>query len=335
MNESDMVTTLNQLTRVLALCVAAVAASLGPTTIAMAQAYPSRAVTLVVPFVAGGGTDSIARDFAKLMADQLGQAVVVDNRGGAGGAVGAEMVARAKPDGHTLLFATSTFVTHAAITPRLSYDILKDFAPVAMLGRGPLLLVASRQSGARTLSELIALGKAKPEGLNYCSAGEGSINHLAGELLRQKTGLAMTHVPFKGSGPATLELLAGRVDLFVATVPTILQHVQAGKLPVLAVTGAKRSPLFPDVPTMAQAGLSGFEVTTWWGVLAPAQTPLAVIDRLNQVIHEAAASPAIQGRLQREGAEPLQMTPVAFGKVLAQELTSWHSIAANTQLLQR
>ncbi len=304
----------------------------GTAPVAIAQAFPSRPITLVVPFAAGGGTDSIARDVAKLMADRLGQPVVVDNRGGAGGAVGAELVAKAKPDGHTLLFATSTFVTHAAITPRLPYDALDDFAPVAMIGRGPLLLVASRQSGARTLGELIALGKNRPDGLNYCSAGEGSINHLAGELLRQKTGLAMTHVPFKGSGPATLELLAGRVDLFVATVPTILAHVKEGKLPVLAVTGAKRSPLFPEVPTMAQAGLAGFEVTTWWGVLAPTRTPPAVIERLHQVIQEAAASPTIQSRLQREGAEPLQMAPAAFGKVLAQELASWRSIVSSAQL---
>jgi tripartite-type tricarboxylate transporter receptor subunit TctC len=315
-----------------AFVIAVVTWAAGTAPVAIAQAFPSRPITLVVPFAAGGGTDSIARDVAKLVADRLGQPVVVDNRGGAGGAVGAELVAKAKPDGHTLLFATSTFVTHAAITQRLPYDALDDFAPVAMIGRGPLLLVASRQSGARTLGELIALGKSRPDGINYCSAGEGSINHLAGELLRQKTGLAMTHVPFKGSGPATLELLAGRVDVFVATVPTILPHVKDGKLPVLAVTGAKRSPLFPEVPTMAQAGLAGFEVTTWWGVLAPARTPTAVIERLHQVIQESAASQSIQSRLQREGAEPMQMAPAAFGKVLAQELSSWREIASSTKL---
>ena len=326
---------MKQLLRILSLSSATVALMVSSPSAVMAQSYPSRPVTLVVPFAAGGGTDSIARDVAKLMADRLGQPVIVDNRGGAGGAVGAELVAKAKADGHTLLFATSTFVTHAAITPRLPYDALEDFVSVAMIGRGPLFLVASRQSGARTLGELIALGKSRPDGLNFCSAGEGSINHLAGELLRQKTGLAMTHVPFKGSGPATMELLAGRVDLFVATVPTILQYVKDGKVPVLAVTGAKRSPLLPDVPTMAQAGVAGFEVTTWWGVLAPARTPTAVIERLHHVIQEAAASPAIQGRLQREGAEPLQMTPAAFGKVLVQELTSWRSLVASTQLQLR
>ncbi len=323
---------MKQLIRSLSLGIVTAAVIAGSPSPVMAQAYPSRPVTLVVPFAAGGGTDSIARDMAKLMADRLGQPVVVDNRGGAGGAVGAEMVAKAKADGHTLLFATSTFVTHAAATARLPYDALEDFAPVAMIGRGPLLVVASRQTGARTLGELIALGKARPDGLNFCSAGEGSINHLAGEMLRQKTGVAMTHVPFKGSGPATMELIAGRVDLFVATVPTILSHVKEGKVTALAVTGARRSPLFPEVPTMAQAGVPGFEVTTWWGVVAPARTPPAVIERLHQVIQESAASPAIQGRLQREGAEPLQMPPAAFGKVLAQELTNWRSLAATTQV---
>ena len=307
-------------------------AFLGLVHAASAQSFPIRPVTLVVPFAAGGGTDSIARDMAKLMSERFGQPVLVENRGGAGGALGADFVAKAKADGHTLLFATSTFATHAGMSPRLPYDPIKDFAPVAMIGRGPLLVVGSRQLGALTLAELIAIGKAKSGGLNYCSAGEGSINHLAGELLSQKTGLSMTHVPFKGSGPATVELLAGRVDMFVATVPTIWMHVKESKLPVLAVTGAKRSPLFPDVPTMAQAGVPGFEVTTWWGILAPSQTPSAVVDALNRVINDAAASEPISGRLQREGAEPLRMTSAAFARELTQELNSWKAIATSAHL---
>ena len=296
---------------------------------AHAQSFPVRPITLVVPFAAGGGTDSIARDMAKHMSAQLGQPVLVDNRGGAGGAVGADWVAKAKPDGHTLLFATSTFTTHAAVTPKLPYDPIKDFSPIALIGRGPLLVVASRQLGVRTWAEWMALGKTRPDGFNYCSAGEGSINHLAGELLRQKTGLSMTHVPFKGSGPATLELLAGRVDVFVATVPTILTHVKEGRLPVLAVTGARRSPLFPEVPTLAQVGVPGVEVTTWWGLLAPAQTPASVVERLNRVIQGAAASEPIQARLSREGAESLQMSPQAFARLLGQELDNWRAIAAS------
>jgi tripartite-type tricarboxylate transporter receptor subunit TctC len=299
---------------------------------AWTQAFAQRPITLVVPFAAGGGTDSIARDMAKLMSDKLGQPVVVDNRGGAGGAVGADWVAKARPDGHTLLFATSTFITHAAVTLKMPYDAIQDFAPVAIIGRGPLLVVASRQLGVRTWAEWVSLGKSKPEGFNYCSAGEGSINHLAGELLRQKTGLAMTHVPFKGSGPATLELLAGRVDVFVATIPTILSHVREAKLPVLAVTGAKRSTLFPQVPTLAQVGVPGFEVTTWWGVLSPAKTPPEIVERLHQVVQDAAAAEPIQKRLAQEGAESMSITSAEFGKLLAQELGSWRAVMVGTAL---
>ncbi len=299
---------------------------------AHAAQFPTRPITLVVPFAAGGGTDSIAREIGKLMSDRLGQAVIVENRGGAGGAIGADLVAKAKPDGYTLLFATSTFATNAAISAQLPYDPINDFSPVAMIGRGPLLLVSSRQLNVNTVSELIAIGKARPEGLSYCSAGEGSINHLAGELLRQRTGIPMTHIPFKGSGPATIELLAGRVDIFVATVPTILSHTKDGQLSVLAVTGAKRSPLFPNVPTMAQAGIPNFEVNTWWGVMAPAKTPQAIVDQLNKAINDAAASNMIKSRLQNESAEAIRTTPAGFKKELQQEINLWRSIVSSSNL---
>jgi len=294
--------------------------------------YPARAITLVVPFAPGGGTDSIARDIAKNLGERLGQPVVVDNRGGAGGAIGAAAVAKAPADGYTLLFATSTFITNAAVEAKLPYDPLKDFAPVAMIGRGPLLLVASRQVGATSVAQLVAAAKAQPQGLNYCSAGNGSINHLAGEMFRQRAGLELTHVPFKGSGPATVELLAGRVDLFFATVPTILAQVREGKLPLLAVTSARRSPLFPDTPTVAEAGLPGFEVGTWWGVLAPGKTPKAIVDALNRAVNEAAAAETMPGRLEHEGASAVRLTPAAFGEELRKELALWRGIAAKSGL---
>ena len=294
--------------------------------------YPARAITLVVPFAPGGGTDSIARDIAKNLGERLGQPVVVDNRGGAGGAIGAAAVAKAPADGYTLLFATSTFITNAAVEAKLPYDPLKDFAPVAMIGRGPLLLVASRQVGATSVAQLVAAAKAQPQGLNYCSAGNGSINHLAGEMFRQRAGLELTHVPFKGSGPATVELLAGRVDLFFATVPTILAQVREGKLPLLAVTSARRSPLFPDTPTVAEAGLPGFEVGTWWGVLAPGKTPKAIVDALNRAVNEAAAAEPMPGRLEHEGASAVRLTPAAFGEELRKELALWRGIAAKSGL---
>jgi tripartite-type tricarboxylate transporter receptor subunit TctC len=314
----------------------ALAALVALPIIAAAQpAYPSRAITLVVPFAAGGGTDSIARDIGKNLSDRLGQPVIIDNRGGAGGALGADLVAKARPDGYTLLFATSTFATNAAVAPKLPYDPTADFTPVAMIGRGPLLVVTSPQLGAKNVAQLIAAAKARPEGLNFCSAGEGSINHLAGETFRQKAALNMTHVPFKGSAPATVELLAGRIDLFFATVPTILPHVREGKVPVLAVTSARRSPLFPEVPTMAEAGVPGFDITTWWGVLAPARTPAAIVEALNRAINDAAAAEPVKGRLVHEGADPVRLAPAAFGQELNKELALWRGVARNQGLQQR
>ncbi|MEH3087946.1 MAG: tripartite tricarboxylate transporter substrate binding protein [Xylophilus ampelinus] len=311
-----------------ALLAAAVLAAAPAAAIAQAPAaWPARPITLVVPFAAGGGTDSIARDIAKNLADRLGQPVIVDNRGGAGGAIGANLVAKAPADGHTLLFATSTFATNAAVEPKLPFDPHKDFAPVAMIGRGPLLLVASRGLGVADVAGLVAAGRAKPDGLNYCSAGNGSINHLAGEMFRQRTGLAMTHVPFKGSAPATVELLAGRVDLFFATVPTIQTHLKDGKLSLLATTGAKRSRLFPAVPTLAESGVPGYDVTTWWGVLAPAKTPPAVVEALNRAVNDAAAAEPVRGRLQHEGADPARLTPAGFGEALDRELALWRGVA--------
>jgi len=291
-------------------------------------AWPARAITLIVPFAAGGGTDSIARDIAKNMSDRLGQPVIIDNRGGAGGAIGANAVARANPDGYTLLFATSTFATNAAVEPKLPFDPVKDFAPIAMIGRGPLLVVASKELGVKNVTQLIASAKAKPDGLNYCSAGNGSINHLAGEMFRQKTGLTMTHVPFKGSAPATVELLSGRVDLFFATVPTIQTHLKDNRLGLLAVTSATRSRLFPELPTLAEAGVPGIDVTTWWGVLAPAKTTPAIVDALNRAVNDAAAAEPVKSRLQHEGADPVRLTSVAFGEELRKELTLWREVAS-------
>ncbi len=291
-----------------------------------AQEWPARAITLVVPFAAGGGTDSIARDIARGLTDRLPQPVVVDNRGGDGGAIAAAAASRAPADGLTLLFVTSTFATHAAATPDLKYDIQKDFAPVAMLGRGPLLVVATKSLGVKTLPQLIALGKQMPGALNYCSAGNGSINHLAGEMFSQKTAIPMTHVPYRGSGPATLDLIAGRVQVFFATVPTILPHVKEGRVELLAITARTRSPLFPDTPTVLESGIAGFDVSTWWGIVAPAGTPQAIITRLNALVGEVAGAPATRNRLINEGATPFSGSPNDFRLALAAELDGWRGV---------
>ena len=291
-----------------------------------AQEWPARSITLVVPFAAGGGTDSIARDIARGLAERLPQPVVVDNRGGDGGAIAAAAVARAPADGLTLLFVTSTFATHAAATLDLKYDIQKDFAPIAMIGRGPLLVVAAKSIGVKTLQQLIALGKQKPGTLNYCSAGNGSINHLAGEMFSQKTAVAMTHVPYRGSGPAVLDLLAGRVQVFFATVPTILSHVKDGRVDLLAVTGRTRSTRFSETPTVIEAGIAGFDVSTWWGIVAPAGTPQGIVSRLNALLGAVAAAPAVRNRLINEGATPYSGSPNDFRLALAAELDGWRGV---------
>jgi tripartite-type tricarboxylate transporter receptor subunit TctC len=302
--------------------------SLMSTQTSAQQIYPSRPITLVVPFAAGGGTDSIARDIAKSLADKLGQPVVVDNKGGGGGSIGADRVAKATADGYTLLFATSTFVTNAVTEGTAPYQVDKDFAPVALIGRGPLLVVANKEMGVKTLAQLRTAVAARPQGVNFCSAGNGSINHLAGELFRQKTKLDMTHVPYKGSGPATLDLLAGRVQLFFATVPTILPYVQDHRVELLAVTSAKRSVLFPGTPTLVESGLGNVDITTWWGVLAPANTPKSVVDKLNQAINEAAARDPVRSRLVHEGAEAISGSSTDFQRVLGQELALWREVAS-------
>ena len=293
---------------------------------AQAQDYPKRPITLVVPFSAGGGTDSIARELAKYLSEKLGQPVVVDNRGGGGGAIAAKTVARADPDGHTLLFVTSTFVTHAATDTKASYDVKKDFTPIAMIGRGPLMIVTTKGLGVKNVAEFVEATKKKPEGLDFCSSGAGSVTHLAGELFIQKTGAKLTHVPYKGSGPATVDFLAGRTHAFFATFPTMLQYVKSGAVDIIATTGTTRSPLFPNVQTVAEAGIPDFNITTWWGIVAPAGLPKPVVTRLNALINEASAREPLKGRLVNEGAEAYSAAPEEFQTMLGNELQVWKTV---------
>ncbi|GAB1578284.1 tripartite tricarboxylate transporter substrate binding protein [Bordetella petrii] len=294
--------------------------------LACAQAFPDQPIKLVVPFAAGGGTDSIARDMARTLSDRLGQPVVVENHGGGGGSIGANLVAHAAPDGYTLLFATSTFVTNAAAQATQMYDVEKSFAPVALIGRGPLLVVTNKDLGVQSVAELRSLAGQRPDDINFCSAGAGSINHLSGELFKQKAGVQMTHVPYKGSGPATVDLLAGRVQVFFATVPTMLGQVKEGRVQLLAVTSKARSPLFPDTPTMAEAGVPDFDISTWWGILAPAGTPPQVVQRLNTAVNEAAAADLVRQRLTSEGADLYAGPPEDFSRALSAELALWRGV---------
>ncbi len=285
---------------------------------------------LIVPFAPGGGTDSIARELAKYLQGKLGQPVVVDNRGGAGGAIGAGFVAQAKPDGHTLLFVTSTFVTAAATERSLPYDVLKDFTPVAMLGRGPLLLVVNPTIGIASVKQLIDAAKARPDALNFVSAGPGSINHLSGELFMQRAGVRMTHIPYKGSGPATLDLISGQAQVFFATVPTILGQVRGERVRLLATTGKARSRLFPDVPTVAESGLGQYQVDTWWGLVGPAGLSPAIAAELNRAVNEATASEVLRKRFADEGAEAFRGSPAEFADALKEELRNWRKVVQDS-----
>ncbi len=297
-----------------------------------AQTYPLKPINLVVPFVPGGGTDSIARDIAKLLSEKLEQTVIVENKGGGGGAIGANFVAKAPADGHTLLFATSTFVTNSSLDEGLPFDADKDFAPVAMIGKGPILIVSTKKLGLKTIQEFLIYAKKNPQSINFCSAGNGSINHLSGELFKSKTGISMTHIPYKGSGPATIDLIAGRTQVFFSTVPTILPFIKQNAVDLLAVSGSKRMALFPVTPSTEEAGIKDLDVSTWWGILAPVGTPKAVVDKLNAAINEVSNKELVKDRFSSEGATVQLGTAQEFQQTLRKELLMWRGLVKSANL---
>jgi tripartite-type tricarboxylate transporter receptor subunit TctC len=297
-----------------------------------AQLFPIKPISLVVPFVPGGGTDSIARDIAKLLSEKLEQTVIVENKGGGGGAIGANFVAKAPADGHTLLFATSTFVTNSSLDEGLPFDADKDFAPIAMIGKGPILIVSTKNLGLKTIQDFLIYAKKNPQSINFCSAGNGSINHLSAELFKSKTGISMTHIPYKGSGPATIDLIAGRTQVFFSTVPTILPFVKQNAVDLLAVSGGKRMALFPGTPSTEEAGIKDLDVSTWWGILAPVGTPKAVVDKLNAAINEVSNKELVKDRFASEGATVQLGTAQEFQQTLRKELLMWRGLVKSANL---
>ena len=299
-------------------------ALVAPLAHAQAPAWPRQPVSLVVPFPAGGPTDAMARQLAQKLGERLGQTVVVENKGGAGGAIAAEAVARAAPDGHTLFFGTTgTLAINPSLYSKLRYDPVKDFAPVSLMATTMNVLVVNPQVPARSLAELVKLAKAKPGTLTYGSAGNGSSNHLSGELLRSSAGIQVNHVPYKGSAPALVDLLGGRITMMFDTIAQQTQNIAAGKVRPLAVTGAKRSPLLPDVPTAQEAGLKDYDVTIWYGVLAPAGTPAPVIERLHGEIAAIMATDEMKKRMQADGAEAKATTPAEFAALIRHDMAKW------------
>jgi tripartite-type tricarboxylate transporter receptor subunit TctC len=277
----------------------ALAMLVGTILPAAAQApWPSKTITYVVPFAPGGNTDTLARLIAPKLSAALGQPIVIDNKPGAGGNIGSDFVAKAKPDGHTILGGTiSSHAINASVYPKLPYDVVKSFEPVILLGTSPLVLVAGAATPYQSLQQVIAAAKAKPGELTFASAGSGTSPHLAGELLKMTAQIKMEHIPYKGSGPAVTDVVAGHVPLMFDTTLVVGSHVKAGKLRPLAVTSSKRISSMPDVPTAAESGVPGFEVATWQAVFAPAGTPKPIVDRLNTEIAKILKQPEIEARL--------------------------------------
>lgn len=299
----------------------------GAARVAVADDYPNRPVTLVVPFPPGGSTTVVGRIIADKLSATLGQSVIVDNRAGAGGTVGARAVAHSEPDGYTLLLGyTGTLAIGPALYPNVGYDVAKDFSAIGRIGAAPSSIVVHPSFPANSIPELIAYARANPGKVNYGSAGVGTVNHVAGEYFASRAGIKLTHIPYKGTGPALNDLLGGHILLAFAPIPATHANAQAGKLRMLAVTSLKRSALVPDVPTVAESGLPGFEAVLRYGLLAPAKTPRPIIERLNHELRIALASPEVRERLALEGAEPDPSSPEHYAADLEREERQWSAI---------
>ena len=290
---------------------------------AQAAAYPDKPIRIVIPYPPGGGTDIVIRAVSGRLSERLGQPVVVDNRGGATGTIGSESVAHAAPDGYTLLAHTNAGITILPhLNQKLPYDPIRDFAPVTMAAQSPYLMVVNPKVPATTVAQFIALAKSKPGEINYASSGSGASTHLAGLLFCQMAHVNMVQIPYKGSGPATTELLAGQVQMRFSSIPPVLQQVRAGRLRALAVTSMKRFALVPDVPTVAET-VPGFEVLSWYGVFAPTGTPASIIKKLNADFAAALNSPDVKALLATDGSEVVASSPDYFGKVIKAEYARW------------
>lgn len=311
-------------------CVVAAAALVLPG-LAAAQDYPTRPIRLVVPYPAGGTTDILARLAAVQLGERLKQPVVVDNRAGASGAIGSAEVARAAPDGYTLLMATaSSHGINSALYKKLPYDAVKDFAPVTMLASTPNIVVVNPSVPANNLKELIALAKAQPGKLNFGSTSLGGSPHMSAELLKMQAGIDIVHVPYKGAAPMLADLLGGQVQIGFDNLPSTINFVNTGKVRAIAVTTPQRWPGAPDIPTVAESGLPGYEVSGWFGLLAPAGTPKAFLDTLQQALAAAVAQPEVAKRMLELGAQPIANTPEAFARQIPQEVKKWQDVVKAT-----
>jgi tripartite-type tricarboxylate transporter receptor subunit TctC len=318
--------------RVIAAICISLAACIGFTATVQAQPWPSRPITLVVPFPAGGTTDVLARSLAEPLAKALGQPVIVESKPGAGATIGADFVAKARPDGHTLLVGAVHHAIATSVYKKLPYDYQKSFAPITTIALVPNVLTVSAANPAKTVAELIAQGKASKDKLTYGSNGNGTAQHLIGTQFENLSGVGLVHVPYKGSGPLTTDLLGGQVAMSFDTVTPVLAHIKAGKLRALAVTTAKRSGALPDVPTLAESGLKGFDIGTWFGLLAPASTPPEIIARLSAESMKIIQSADFRKRMADIGAEPIGNTPEQMAKQIREDTEKFAQLVRDAKV---
>jgi tripartite-type tricarboxylate transporter receptor subunit TctC len=311
--------------------VAAALLCLALVTPAHAQDWPTKPIRLNVPFPAGGGTDILSRVLANRLAETLKQPVIVENKPGAGGNIGVDATAKSPADGYAIVMGqTSNLAINPTLYANLPYDPIRDLVPVALVADSPVVLVVGAESRFKTLAEIIGAAKAKPGDLTYASPGNGTVSHLVGELLQQTAGVKMQHIPYKGASQALTDLMGGRVDLFLSSVPSALAQIKGGKLRAIAVTSKTRSPSLPDVPTVAETGFPGFDATTWFGILAPATTPQAVVDKLNAEINAALAFPEVREKIASEGGAALGGTAADFAALLKADLVRWGGIVKSS-----
>ena len=300
--------------------------------LAQAQSWPTKPIKLIVPYPPGGGTDVIARIVQEPLAKELGQQVIIDNRGGAGGSIGSALAAQSPSDGYTVLFTLSSHTINPAIYTKLPFDTEKDFSSVVTVASLPQILVANPNFPAKTVKEVIEMAKAKPGSISYASVGNGSPGHLAGAMMATDAGVDMTHIPYRGGGPAVTDVMAGQVPLLWVSIPAAAQFVKAGKLRALAVSTVKRSAVFPDVPTMVESGFKGFEVDSWYAMFVPAKTPQAIIDRINKAAVNVLAQPEVKERLLGQGAEAVGDTPAQLSGVVKKEIAKWKQVVKSANI---
>lgn len=321
----------NQLVAVLSI-ILSFAGSLACSSLAQAQSWPTKPIKFIVPYPPGGGTDVIARIMQEPLSQVLGQQIIIDNRGGAGGSIGTDIASKSAADGYTVLFTLSSHTINPAIYPKLAFDTEKDFAPVSLVASLPQILVANPDFPVKSVKDVIQMAKAKPDAVSYASVGNGSPGHLAGAMMASSAGVNMMHIPYRGGGPAITDVIAGQVPLLWVSIPAAANYVKTGKVKALAVSTVKRSPVFPDVPTMVELGFKDYEVDSWYAMFVPAGTPQAVVDSLYKATVKVLAEPAVKEKLLGQGAEAVGSTPAQLGAVVKAELVKWKKVTREASI---